>query len=125
MKIPLTPMSNGTNGEGEPAAAALCGAPVGAHLGAEPKDNLPWAPDPEGVRRPPWLKVKLETQGNFAEIREMMNDLSLNTVCQEARCPNIYECWGHRTATFMILGDICTRHCAFCAVTKGLSLIHI
>jgi lipoic acid synthetase len=52
----------------------------------------------------------------------MINDLSLHTVCQEARCPNIFECWGEGTATFMILGDVCTRHCGFCAVTKGKPL---
>ncbi len=69
--------------------------------------------------RPDWLKVKITDNRNFERIGQMLNDLSLHTVCQEARCPNIFECWGEGTATFMILGDICTRHCGFCAVGKG------
>ncbi len=55
----------------------------------------------------------------FLSVRRLVNDLSLHTVCQEARCPNIYECWSHGTATFMIAGDVCTRKCGFCAVKKG------
>lgn len=69
--------------------------------------------------KPPWLKIRLTADTNFQHVRHMVEDLSLHTVCQEARCPNIYECFSNRTATFMILGDICTRHCGFCAVTKG------
>ena len=69
--------------------------------------------------RPAWLKVRLHAGGAFDRVNKMISDLSLHTVCQEARCPNIFECWGEGTATFMILGDICTRHCGFCAVTKG------
>ena len=57
--------------------------------------------------------------GNYAELKKLMRDLQLHTVCEEARCPNIGECWNSRTATFMILGDICTRRCMFCAVKKG------
>ena len=56
---------------------------------------------------------------NFADLKHLMRDLNLHTVCEEARCPNIGECWENRTATFMILGDVCTRRCMFCAVTKG------
>jgi lipoic acid synthetase len=56
---------------------------------------------------------------DFMQVRRLVEDLSLHTVCQEARCPNIYECWSNRTATFMIAGDICTRRCGFCAVSKG------
>jgi lipoic acid synthetase len=56
---------------------------------------------------------------DFLEVRRLINDLTLHTVCQEARCPNIYECWSNRTATFMIAGDVCTRRCGFCAVSKG------
>jgi lipoyl synthase len=75
---------------------------------------------PEGVdRRPPWLTVKLPAGGGYKRIKGLMRGLELNTVCEEARCPNIGECWGHGTATFMILGDVCTRHCAFCAVKSG------
>jgi lipoyl synthase len=69
--------------------------------------------------RPPWLKVRLRADQTFDRVAQMITDLSLHTVCQEARCPNIFECWGEGTATFMILGDICTRHCGFCAVAKG------
>lgn len=69
--------------------------------------------------RPEWLKVRLRADASFDHVQKLISDLSLHTVCQEARCPNIYECWGEGTATFMILGDICTRHCGFCAVAKG------
>ncbi len=72
--------------------------------------------------RPEWLKVRIRTNETFDRVTEMVNDLSLHTVCQEARCPNIFECWGEGTATFMILGDVCTRHCGFCAVGKGKPL---
>lgn len=73
----------------------------------------------QAASRPDWLKVKLQTGPNFHELKSIMRTQSLHTVCEEARCPNIYECWEHRTATFMILGDICTRACRFCAVTSG------
>jgi lipoic acid synthetase len=69
--------------------------------------------------RPEWLKVRIRANETFERVNQMITDLSLNTVCQEARCPNIFECWSEGTATFMILGDICTRHCGFCAVGKG------
>jgi lipoic acid synthetase len=75
---------------------------------------------PEGVeRRPSWLTVKLPMGEGYTRIKTIMRGLDLNTVCEEARCPNIAECWGHGTATFMILGDVCTRACAFCAVKSG------
>ena len=69
--------------------------------------------------KPPWLKIRLDTGENYRAVRGMVQGLKLHTVCQEARCPNIYECWGDRTATFMILGDVCTRRCGFCAVATG------
>lgn len=69
--------------------------------------------------RPDWLKVRIRANEGFDRVNDMIKDLSLHTVCQEARCPNIFECWSEGTATFMILGDICTRHCGFCAVGKG------
>lgn len=72
------------------------------------------------THRPPWLKVKLPVGKNYSEVYQLMRENKLNTVCEEARCPNISECWNHRTATFMILGDICTRSCGFCAVKMGL-----
>src|SRR2546425_11194068 len=72
--------------------------------------------------RPEWLKIRVP--GDLAQlpVSKLMNDLALNTVCQEARCPNIFECWNAGTATFMILGEICTRRCTFCAVGKGKPL---
>jgi lipoic acid synthetase len=72
--------------------------------------------------RPDWLKIRVP--GDLAQlpVSKLMNDLGLNTVCQEARCPNIFECWTAGTATFMILGEICTRRCTFCAVGKGKPL---
>lgn len=69
--------------------------------------------------RPPWLKVRFPAGGNYERIRVLMRDQELNTVCEEARCPNIGDCWSRGTATFMILGDTCTRSCGFCAVKTG------
>ena len=70
-------------------------------------------------RRPAWLKIRLRTDGAFRELRQLVGELGLNTVCTDARCPNIYECWSAGTATFMILGDTCTRRCGFCSVHSG------
>jgi len=71
--------------------------------------------------RPEWLKVRMTDTDDYREIRALIERKGLNTVCQEARCPNIFECWGlERTATFMLMGDVCTRRCGFCAVTKGI-----
>jgi lipoic acid synthetase len=70
-------------------------------------------------RHPEWIKVKAPQGAAFFETKRLVNDLHLHTVCEEARCPNVGECWGHKTATFMLLGDVCTRNCGFCAVTHG------
>jgi len=70
-------------------------------------------------RKPAWLKVKAPGGATFGEVRRLLGDLKLHTVCEEAHCPNIGECWDHRAATFMILGDVCTRNCAYCAVAHG------
>ena len=70
-------------------------------------------------RHPPWIRARIPSGPNYADLQHLMRDLDLHTVCEEARCPNIGECWQSRTATFMILGDVCTRRCMFCAVTKG------
>lgn len=70
--------------------------------------------------KPEWIKIKLTAGEQYQEIKTMMRSKTLHTVCEEARCPNTYECWANRTATFMILGDICTRACRFCAVNTGL-----
>ncbi len=75
--------------------------------------------DPLPERKPQWLKVKAPGGSNYIRLKQMMQDLNLHTVCQEAHCPNIGECWEHGTATFMILGDVCTRNCAYCAVSHG------
>jgi lipoic acid synthetase len=73
----------------------------------------PRAPKPE------WLKVRAPGSPSYLRLKELMRDLELHTVCEEARCPNIGECWHHGTATFMILGDVCTRACSYCAVAHG------
>jgi lipoic acid synthetase len=73
----------------------------------------PRAPKPE------WLKVRAPGSDNYLRLKGIMQDLRLHTVCEEARCPNIGECWHHGTATFMILGDVCTRACSYCAVAHG------
>jgi lipoyl synthase len=70
--------------------------------------------------RPDWLKVRVPGDLQKLPVSRLLNDLALNTVCQEARCPNIFECWNAGTATFMVLGEICTRRCTFCAVGRGI-----
>src|SRR5207245_2728866 len=70
-------------------------------------------------RKPSWLKVPAPGGPNYLALKHLMRDLRLHTVCEEAHCPNIGECWEHRAATFMILGDVCTRNCAYCAVAHG------
>ena len=72
--------------------------------------------------RPDWLRIRVPGNLDQLPVSRLMNDLALNTVCQEARCPNIFECWSAGTATFMVLGEICTRRCTFCAVGKGAPL---
>lgn len=74
----------------------------------------------ERVRKPDWIRVKAPTSVGFAETKALMRRLSLNTVCEEAACPNIGECWTKKHATVMILGDVCTRACAFCNVKTGM-----
>ena len=75
--------------------------------------------NPHRKRLPPWLKAKAPGHPNYVDIKHLIADLRLNTVCESAQCPNIGECWGQRTATFMILGDVCTRSCGFCAIKTG------
>ena len=76
-------------------------------------------PDNPSPRKPEWIRVKAPTSAEAAEVRRLMRDKNLHTVCEEAACPNIGECWKRRHATFMILGDTCTRACAFCNVKTG------
>lgn len=71
-------------------------------------------------RRPGWLKIRAGGGPGYVAVKEVVRQQGLNTVCEEARCPNIGECWGHGTATFMILGDTCTRGCRYCAINKGM-----
>jgi lipoic acid synthetase len=75
--------------------------------------------DPLPDRKPQWLKVKAPGGQNYLRLKQLMRELRLHTVCEEAHCPNMGECWEHGTATFMILGDVCTRNCAYCAVSHG------
>ena len=77
------------------------------------------APAPARERKPDWIRVKAPTSAEAAEVRQLMRDKNLHTVCEEAACPNIGECWKQKHATFMILGDTCTRACAFCNVKTG------
>jgi len=72
------------------------------------------------LRKPPWLKVRYPSGPGYRETVAVARDLRLHTVCEDALCPNIAECWGRKTATFMILGDVCTRSCGFCAVKTGM-----
>jgi lipoic acid synthetase len=76
-------------------------------------------PDATGARKPPWIKAKAPTGEGFFRTRKILKELGLHTVCEEAMCPNAGECWGHSTATFMLMGDACTRSCGFCAVRHG------
>ena len=71
------------------------------------------------TRKPSWLKVKLPTGENYKKVRELVDQYNLHTICQSGNCPNMGECWGAGTATFMILGNTCTRSCSFCAVATG------
>jgi lipoic acid synthetase len=75
-----------------------------------------------GPTRPAWLRAPAPVGSNYRELKSLITDLKLHTVCESAACPNVGECWNHRTATFMILGNVCTRRCGFCAVQKGAPL---
>ncbi|MEZ5737873.1 MAG: lipoyl synthase [Novosphingobium sp.] len=83
-------------------------------------NDLANAPQPERRRKPEWIRVRAPTSKEFGETRDLMRRLNLNTVCEEAACPNIGECWKNKHATVMILGDTCTRACAFCNVKTGM-----
>ena len=79
---------------------------------------LPMIQEPK-PRLPAWFKVELRQGPDYQEIRRLTRELNLHTICEEARCPNVWECWNNRTATILILGDICTRSCGFCAIKVG------
>src|SRR5436305_15176330 len=74
------------------------------------------------LERPSWLRAPAPVGENYRELKALVSDLKLHTVCESAACPNVGECWNRRTATFMILGNVCTRRCGFCAVQKGAPL---
>jgi lipoyl synthase len=79
-----------------------------------------WQPDPEHPRRrPPWIKVRAPGGEVYEEVRDLMRKQTLHTVCEEAQCPNIGECWGRKSATFLMMGDTCTRSCGFCDIKTG------
>lgn len=81
--------------------------------------ELPVAGPQDRLRKPKWLKVKLPTGENYRMVRELVDTHKLHTICESGNCPNMGECWGAGTATFMILGNVCTRSCSFCAVATG------
>ncbi|HVR74774.1 MAG TPA: lipoyl synthase, partial [Planctomycetota bacterium] len=83
---------------------------------------LSGASSPPSRRHPAWIKTRFAANERYTFLREVLREKGLHTVCEEAQCPNIGECWAHGTATFMLLGDTCTRSCAFCAVGKGKPL---
>jgi lipoic acid synthetase len=89
-----------------------------------PGNSIPGmpVPSPDAHPRPEWLKVRFSGGQNYQDLKGIMRTLGLHTVCESARCPNMGECWDHRTATFMILGNICTRACGFCSVPSGKPL---
>jgi lipoic acid synthetase len=89
-------------------------------LSSAPQPEPQPANDPGRQRKPDWIRVRAPTSREYGATRELMRSLSLNTVCEEAACPNIGECWSKKHATVMILGDVCTRACAFCNVKTGM-----
>jgi len=107
-RLPVTPRFGG------------CASGAGVGLGADQAEG------PTGHRRlPDWLKVRLPGAGEYAGTKALLRDLNLHTVCEEARCPNLGHCWSRGTATIMILGDLCTRRCGFCAVAPGRPNGHV
>src|SRR4051794_8540386 len=110
----------------EPAAAPTAAAhhsPLGADLPITIGGGGMFGPAADGStalrRHPDWIKARLPSGENYHDLKRILRGLELNTVCEEAHCPNIGECWDQRTATIMILGDVCTRACGFCAVKTG------
>ena len=100
----------------EPGKMGVASRAMRAYLAGMNELSTP----PGLARKPDWIRVKAPTSAEFARTRELMRELSLNTVCEEAACPNIGECWSKKHATVMILGDTCTRACAFCNVKTGM-----
>src|ERR1017187_2811715 len=84
-----------------------------------PLESVRATPAAPRLPKPHWPKVRAPGSRTYLRLKSILRDLNLHTVCEEAQCPNIGECWNHGTATFMILGDVCTRACAYCAVSHG------
>src|SRR6516164_1663038 len=82
-------------------------------------NELPVAESKPHIKKPEWLRVKLPIGENYRHVRSLVDTHKLHTICQSGNCPNMGECWGEGTATFMILGNVCTRSCSFCAVATG------
>jgi lipoic acid synthetase len=106
----------GTNGERGSGAAVTTLDREAALEDTHVAHSVGCAQTTRPARRPEWLRVKARTGPNYSELKDLMRGLSLHTVCEEAACPNIYECWEEREATFLVLGDTCTRRCGFCDV---------
>jgi lipoyl synthase len=113
-ELPMFQPPQTGNGHGHGSAEPLTIAMGGGGTFAEAADGSK-APR----RHPEWIKARLPSGENYHDLKQILRGLTLNTVCEEARCPNIGECWEQRTATIMILGDVCTRACGFCAVKTG------
>ncbi len=90
-----------------------------SEIGDERARMVPDHPDDRPKRRPPWLKVRAPSGEAYEQVRDLMRSKELHTVCEEAMCPNIGECWGRGTATFLMMGDTCTRSCGFCDIKTG------
>ena len=114
----LTVVSNAVGGHPTPSEVMYPGGPQMDGGLLAPGDPFPENAGPNG-RRPEWLKVRLGVGGTYAGTKSIVRGGALNTVCEEARCPNIGECWALGTATIMILGSVCTRNCGFCAIDTG------
>ncbi len=115
-------MSNLSEGSGVPAKGRVPRAEPGVKLrGAEKVARIPVKVIPTETmpRKPDWIRVRMPSSGEVGRIKSLLRELDLHTVCEEASCPNLPECFGHGTATFMIMGDICTRRCPFCDVAHG------
>ena len=120
-ELPIFEPANSHAHQASPAglSIALGGGPALDGPLSQPAPGQPGS-GPGGVRRhPDWIRSRIPSGENYHELKALLGGLSLNTVCEEARCPNIGECWDQRTATIMILGDTCTRACGFCAVKTG------